>query len=56
MQYVRVEVEDETWILSREAAEKLQHQKDDVALKEDIQASELLGKYATTGKEASGGK
>ncbi len=46
MQYVRVEVEDETWILSREAAEKLQHQKDDVLLKEDIQASELLGKYA----------
>ena len=44
--YVKVEVENENWILSREAAEKLKYQKDDVLLKEDINIIELLGKKA----------
>ncbi|MFH1683228.1 MAG: leucine--tRNA ligase, partial [Candidatus Woesearchaeota archaeon] len=44
--YVRVGVEGENWIMSREAAEKLSYQKDDVILREDVPAQELLGKYA----------
>ncbi len=44
--YVRVDVEGETWILSEEAAEKLQYQRDDVVLKEDVDPKTLLGKYA----------
>jgi leucyl-tRNA synthetase len=44
--YVRVEVEGENWIMSQPAAEKLAFQKDDVILKEDVPASELIGKTA----------
>ena len=44
--YVKVEVEGENWIMSREAAEKLKYQKDDVLLKEDINILNLLGKKA----------
>ena len=45
-QYVRVEVEGENWIMSKEAAEKLAFQKDEVLLKEDVSALQLLGKEA----------
>ncbi len=44
-EYVRVEVEGENWILSREAAEKLKYQKDDVLLKEDADIKKYLEKY-----------
>jgi leucyl-tRNA synthetase len=44
--YVRVGVEEENWIMSREAAEKLKFQKDDVMLKEDISIKNLIGKKA----------
>jgi len=44
--YVRVGVEGENWIMSKEGAEKLSYQKDDVLLKEDVPARELIGKYA----------
>ncbi|PIN75564.1 leucine--tRNA ligase [Candidatus Woesearchaeota archaeon CG10_big_fil_rev_8_21_14_0_10_36_11] len=43
-QYVRVEVEGENWIMSRDAAEKLSYQKDDVILKEDVDPIKLIGK------------
>ena len=44
--YVRVEVEGENWIISREAADKLKYQKDDVILKEDVNPKEFIGKTA----------
>ena len=42
--YVRVAVDGERWIMSRQAAEKLQYQKDDVLLQEDVDPKKLLGK------------
>jgi leucyl-tRNA synthetase len=45
-EYVRVQVEGENWIMSREAAEKLSYQIDDVILKEDVDPKKLLGQYA----------
>jgi len=45
-EYVRVEVEGENWILSRDAAEKLKYQKDDVILKEDVDPKTLIGHTA----------
>lgn len=45
-QHVRVEVEGENWIMSKEAAEKLKYQKDDVILKEDIDIKKLIGQEA----------
>ncbi len=44
--YVKVEVEGENWILSKEAAEKLKYQKDEVILKEDIDPKLFIGKSA----------
>jgi len=44
--YVRVEVNEENWILSKEAADKLKYQKDEVILKEDIDPINLIGKKA----------
>lgn len=44
--YVRVEVEGENWIMSREAADKLKYQKDDILLKEDVDPKTLIGKTA----------
>ena len=41
---LRVEVEGESWIMSREAAEKLQYQKEDVLLKEDVDIKRFIGK------------
>ncbi len=45
-QYVRVNVEGERWIMSKEAADKLTYQKDDVVLLEDIDVADLMGKKA----------
>jgi leucyl-tRNA synthetase len=42
--YVRVEVEGENWVMSKEAAEKLSYQKDDVMLKEDMDVTKLIGR------------
>ncbi len=48
--YVRVEIngtkgaKGETWILSQEAAEKLSFQKDNVVVRENVEARTLLGK------------
>ena len=44
--YIKVEVEGENWIMSREAAEKLRYQKENSILKEDINPKELIGKTA----------
>ncbi len=44
VQHVRVEVNGEKWIISKEAAEKLKCQKDNVLLTEDINIQKYLGK------------
>ncbi len=44
--YVRIQVENEHWIVSQECAEKLQYQKDEILLKQDINPKTLLGNYA----------
>ncbi|MBU1974138.1 MAG: leucine--tRNA ligase, partial [Nanoarchaeota archaeon] len=43
-EHIRVEVEGEKWIISKEAAEKLKYQKDDVLLKEDVDIKAYLGR------------
>jgi leucyl-tRNA synthetase len=45
-EYVRVEVEGENWIISKEAADKLKYQKDDVILKEDVKPEQFIGQTA----------
>ncbi|MEK6950211.1 MAG: leucine--tRNA ligase [Nanoarchaeota archaeon] len=42
--YVKADVNGECWILSQEAAEKLAFQKDNVLVKEEVKAADLLGK------------
>jgi leucyl-tRNA synthetase len=42
--YVRARVDGESWVVSRESLEKLQHQNHKVAVEREIQASELLWK------------
>lgn len=42
--HVRVDVSGEKWIISREAASKLQYQKDNVVIKEDIDIKKYIGK------------
>ncbi len=42
--YVKANVDDEHWIVSKEAIEKLQHQNHKVAVEREVQASELLWK------------
>jgi leucyl-tRNA synthetase len=42
--YVRLEVEGEEWIMSKEAAEKLKYQKDEVLLKGDVDITNYIGK------------
>jgi leucyl-tRNA synthetase len=42
--YVKARVGSEVWVLSREAAEKLKFQKDEVEIIEDVPGSELIGK------------
>ncbi len=44
--YVRIQVDNEHWIVSQHCAEKLQYQKDEILLKEDIDPKSLLGKTA----------
>ncbi|MEK6940004.1 MAG: leucine--tRNA ligase [Nanoarchaeota archaeon] len=46
VKYLHVEVEGEDWIMSREGAEKLQYQKDDVLLKEDVDIKKIIGRKA----------
>src|SRR3990167_5405782 len=46
VKYLHVEVEGQDWIMSREGAEKLQYQKDDVLLKEDIDIKKFIGRKA----------
>jgi len=43
--YVKAQVNGEIWILSKEAAEKLSYQKDNVVVLEDVAPQSLLGKY-----------
>ncbi|MDP3734275.1 MAG: class I tRNA ligase family protein, partial [Nanoarchaeota archaeon] len=45
--YVRVDVDGERWIMSREAAEKLRYQKENMLLKEDVNPREIIGRMAT---------
>ena len=45
-EYVRIEVNDETWIVSKEAADKLSFQKDDILLKEDVDPKKIIGQKA----------
>jgi leucyl-tRNA synthetase len=44
--YVKVKVGDECWIVSREAVEKLDYQREDVAVLEEIKGGDLMGKQA----------
>lgn len=44
--YVLVDIEGEQWVLSKEAAEKLPYQKDDVLLKQDIDITKFIGRTA----------
>ncbi len=46
-EYVVVKVEDEEWIMSEEAAEKLSYQKDDVEVVDTIKGEKMVGDYAT---------
>jgi len=46
IRYIHVEVEGEDWIMGKEAAEKLQYQKDDVLLKEDVDIKKFIGRKA----------
>ncbi len=45
-EYCRVQVENEHWIMSKEAAEKITYQIDNVIIKEDIDPKTLLGQTA----------
>ncbi|MHC1623010.1 MAG: leucine--tRNA ligase [Candidatus Methanospirareceae archaeon] len=44
--YVKVKVGDECWIVSKEAAEKLGYQREDVTVLEEIEGGDLLWKHA----------
>ncbi|MFO7791484.1 MAG: leucine--tRNA ligase [Candidatus Saliniplasma sp.] len=46
-EYVVAKVEDEDWILSEQAAEKLKYQKDDIEIIDCIKGDEMIGDYAT---------
>jgi leucyl-tRNA synthetase len=45
--YVKANVNGETWIISRECAEKLKYQKDKVDIIGEITGKEMIGKYCT---------
>ncbi len=45
-EYIRVEVEGENWVVSKEAAEKLSYQKDDLLLKEEVDIKSFIGRFA----------
>lgn len=42
--HVKVEINGENWIVSKEAAEKIKYQKDEVLLKEDVNIQKYVGK------------
>lgn len=42
--HVRIEVDGENWIMSKEAAEKLRYQKDELILKEDVDIKAFIGR------------
>jgi len=44
IEYVRVKVDDENWVVSKECAEKLKHQEKEVKITGKVLGSELLGK------------
>ncbi len=46
IEYVKADVNGETWIISKECVEKLKNQEKKVKIKSTIMGSELLGKYA----------
>ncbi len=45
--YVKVKINNETWVMSEQAAQKLSYQKENVVIGEKVSAKELLGKKAT---------
>lgn len=45
LEYVKARVDDETWIISRECAEKLSHQNKSVEIVDTVKGEELIGKY-----------
>jgi leucyl-tRNA synthetase len=45
LEYVKCTVDDETWIVSRECAEKVSHQNKSVKILDTVKGEELLGKY-----------
>ncbi len=47
VEYVKVKVGREFWIVSRECAQKLKHQKEGVEEIEKVKGSNLIGKYCT---------
>lgn len=46
IEYIKAEVDGEKWIISRECAEKLEHQEKDVKIKGTIIGKDLIGNYA----------
>lgn len=47
LQYVKIQVKDEIWIVSKEAAEKLKEQREDVEIVGDVWGGQLVGKSVT---------
>ena len=45
LEYVKAEIDDEVWIVSRQCAEKLSHQNKKVSILETVKGKDLLGKY-----------
>lgn len=45
--YVKVQVENEHWIMSLPAAEKLKYQKENLLLKEDVDPKKIIGRKVT---------
>ena len=44
-EYIRVEIEDEHWIISKKAFDNLVHQKKDIKIISDINPRDLIGRY-----------
>jgi leucyl-tRNA synthetase len=45
--YVKARVGKETWVISKECAEKLKYQKDDIEIIGEVTGRQLIGKYCT---------
>lgn len=43
-EYVKIQVNDEIWIVSKECSEKLSHQKENIKILDKVDCSELIGK------------